>query len=133
MVDAAFAKIRSLEPIPPIKYTCTFEEPNFCLISPYRRNHVDFTLVMQRKIKLSEIPNGLEEYFLRLFTLDCKLALYNEFPAARESGVINGIEVNTTLSDFSNAAADREALLDIFEDDYYKNPDRFSAFFDQGV
>lgn len=133
LVDAAFAKIRSLEPIPPIRYTCTFEEPNFCLISPYRRNHVDFTLVMQRKIKLSEIPNGLEEYFLRLFTFDCKLALYNEFPAARESGVINGIEVNTTLSDFSNAAADREALLDIFEEDYYKNPDRFGAFFDQGV
>ena len=134
MVDAAFAKVRNLQPIPPVKYTCSFESPHFCLVSPYRRNHTDFVLNMQRKVRLNEIPNGLEEYFLRLFVLDCKLALYNEFPSARDSGVINGIEVNTNLSDFSSAQSDREQLIDsVFEEDYYKNPERYGAFFDQGL
>jgi hypothetical protein len=131
LADAAFNKIRSLLPFPVIRYTTTFEEPDFCLVSPYRSNHLDFVLIMQRKTKLQEIPMGLQEYFTRLYTFDCKLAIYNEFPAARDSGTINGIEVNTSISDFNNAAADREALLEIFETDYHTNPERFSAMFSQ--
>jgi hypothetical protein len=132
LADAAFSKIRSLMPTPVISYTTTFEAPDFCIVSPYRANHNDFVLIMQRKIRLSEVPMGLQEYFTRLFALDCKLAIYNEFPAARDSGTINGVEVNTSISDFNNAASDREALLDIFGDDYYKNPERFDAMFSQG-
>lgn len=131
LADACFGKIRSMMPIPAIRYTCSFEEPDFCLVTPYRRNHTDFVLTMQRKTRLNEIPNGLQEYFLRLFTLDCKIALYNEFPSARENGVINGIEVNTNLSDYSSAVSDREQLLDVFESDYQTNPERFTAFLDQ--
>jgi hypothetical protein len=78
-----------------------------------------------------EIPMGLQEYFMRLFTYDCKLAIYNEFPSARDSGTINGIEVNTSISDFNSASSDREALLEIFEGDYYTNPDRFAALVSQ--
>jgi hypothetical protein len=131
LVEAAFGKIRSLLPIPVISYTTTFEEPDFCIVSPYRTNHIDFVLIMQRKIKLSEVSMGLQEYFVRLFAFDCKLAIYNEFPGARDSGTINGVEVNTNISDFNSAAADREALLDVFEGDYYTNPERFSAMFNQ--
>ena len=131
LVDAAFGKIQSLQPIPAIRWTCSFEEPNFCRVTPYRTNHVDFTLIMQRKLRLNEIPNGIQEYFLRLFVLDCKIALYNEYPSARESGVINGIEVNANLADFQSAERDRESLLDIFEEDYQKNPERFAGFLDQ--
>ena len=131
LADAAFSKIRSLQPVPPIRYVATFEAPDFCLVNPFRQSHTDFTLVMQRKTKLNEIPNGLQEYFLRLYTLDCKLALYNEFPNARDSGTINGVEVNTSLADYSNAESDRVQLLDVFEEDFQTNPDRFEAIFDQ--
>jgi hypothetical protein len=131
LVDAAFGKIRSLLPIPVISYTTTFEAPDFCVVSPYRTNHIDFVLIMQRKIRLAEIPMGLQEYFVRLFVFDCKLAIYNEFPAARDSGTINGVEVNTSISDFNSASSDREALLEVFEGDYYTNPERFSAMFNQ--
>jgi hypothetical protein len=132
LADAAFNKMRSLMPYPVISYTATFEAPDFCLVSPYRSGHSDFALIMQRKIKLAEIPLGLQEYFTRLFTFDCKLAIYNEFPAARDSGTINGVEVNTSISDFSNAESSRETLLDIFEEDYYKNPERFDTYLSQG-
>jgi hypothetical protein len=130
--DAIFAKVSSLMPYPVISYTTTFEAPEFCLVSPYRTNHTDFVLIMQRKIRLSEIPMGIQEYFVRLFTLDCKIAIYNEFPAARDSGTINGVEVNTNISDFNSATSDRESLLDIFEEDYYKNPERFDTYLSQG-
>jgi hypothetical protein len=131
LLDAAFNKIRSLTPYPVISYTTTFEAPDFFIVSPYRANHTDFVLIMQRKIRLSEIAMGLQEYFMRLFTYDCKLAIYNEFPSARESGTINGIEVNTSISDFNGASSDREALLEVFEGDYYTNPDRMAAIFSQ--
>jgi hypothetical protein len=131
LADAAFNKIRSLMPYPVISYTTTFEAPDFCIVNPYRANHMDFVLIMQRKVRLEEVSMGLQEYFIRLYAFDCKLAIYNEFPSARESGTINGIEVNTNISDFSNASSDREALLDVFEGDYYTNPERFSAMFSQ--
>jgi hypothetical protein len=131
LVDAAFGKIRSLLPTTVISYTTTFEEPDFCVVSPYRNNHIDFVLIMQRKTRLSEVGMGLQEYFMRLFAYDCKLAIYNEFPAARESGTINGVEVNTSISDFNSASSDRESLLEVFEGDYYTNPDRFASMFNQ--
>jgi hypothetical protein len=131
LADAVFGKIRSLLPYPVISYTASFEEPDFCLVNPYRSNHLDFVLIMQRKIKLQEISMGLQEYFTRLFTYDCKLAIYNEFPAARDSGIINGVEVNTNIQDFNSASSDRESLLEIFESDYQTNPERFSALLSQ--
>jgi hypothetical protein len=132
LVDAAFGKVRSLLPTTVISYTTTFEEPDFCIVSPYRNNHIDFVLIMQRKTRLSEVSMGMQEYFTRLFALDCKLAIYNEFPGARDSGTINGVEVNTSISDFNGAASDREALLDIFEGDYHTNPERFASMLNQG-
>jgi hypothetical protein len=132
LVDAVFGKVRSLMPYPVISYTTTFEQPDFCIVSPYRNNHIDFVLIMQRKIRLSEIPLGLQEYFVRLFAFDCKLAIYNEFPGARDTGVINGVEVNTNISEFNGAASDRETLLDVFESDYHTNPERFAALLNQG-
>ena len=129
LADAALSKVRSLQPIPDVKWSATFEAPNFVHVFPYRRNHQDFVLVMQRKIRLTEIDFGLQEYFKRLFVLDVKAAIYNDFPAARETGVLNGVEVNTTISDFSNAESDRNTLLETFDDDYYKNPDRFDTFY----
>ncbi len=86
---------------------------------------------MQRKVRLSEIPSGLHEYFKKLFVLDVKDAIYNEFPAARESGVLNGVEINTNISDFSNASSDRDSLLEVLNDDWYKNPDRFETMLSQ--
>ena len=131
LADAAISRVRSLLPIPAVRWRCTFEAPDFVDVYPYRRSHQDFVLIMQRKVRLNEIPIGLQEYFKRLFVLDVKRALYNEFPAARESGTINGIEVNTTISDFSSADSDRTSLLETFDGDWMTNPDRFEALTSQ--
>ena len=131
LADAAISKVRSILPIPDVKWRCEFEAPNFCYVYPHRRTHQDFVLIMQRKVRLSEIPSGLHEYFKKLFVLDVKDAIYNEFPAARESGVLNGVEINTNISDFSNASSDRDSLLEVLNDDWYKSPDRFETMLSQ--
>lgn len=131
LADAAISKVRSILPIPAVRWKAEFEAPDFVEVYPYRRSHQDFVLIMQRKVRLSEIPAGLHGIFKKLFVLDVKATIFADFPAARESGVLNGVEINTTISEFSNAESDREAVLQILDDDYYKNPDRFETFFSQ--
>lgn len=132
LADAALSKIRSLQPIPSVRWTATFEPPDFCEVYPYRRNHIDFTLVMQRLPRLSEIAFGYQETFIKLFILDVKDAIYHEFPAARESGVLNGVEINTNINDFSSAEGDRESLInDTLNNDWYLDPSRFETMLGQ--
>lgn len=132
LADAALSKIRSLQPIPDVRWRAEFEAPDFCEVYPYRRNHIDFTLVMQRLTRLSEIALGYQETFIKLFILDVKDAIYHEFPAARESGVLNGVEINTNINDFSSAESDRESLInDTLNNDWYLDPSRFETMLGQ--
>ena len=131
LLEGLFSKLTSLQPQAPVKWSVTFESPNFCEIHPFRRNHVDFVLNMQRKVRLNEIPSGLWEYFLKLFVLDVKWTIYNDYPNARDSGIINGIEIDTKIGEFSSAESDRESLLDTLNKDFALNPDRFDAAFCQ--
>lgn len=127
LVEGVFDKVHSLQPIPQVRYSATFEAPDYCLVHPYRTTHTDFVLVMQRMCRLSEIPFGLQELFIRLFICDCKIAIYTEFPSARETGTINGVEVNTNIADFANATSERQEILDQMNEDFITNPERFEA------
>lgn len=127
LADAALGKIRALQPTSGVIYRAEFEAPNFCEVYPYRRSHIDFTLTMQRMKRLSEIDFGYHEIFIRLFIADVKDAIYHEFPAARENGVLNGVEINTDISSFSNAESDRKDIIDELKNDYYLDPSRFEA------
>lgn len=131
ITQAAFNKVVSVMAMPLQSYTCSFESPYYALVYPYRTTHIDFTLSMQRKIRLEEIPNGMQEYFIRLFTLDCKAAIYNDNPAARESGTINGVDIGSAISDWGNTEGDRDSLLEMFSEDFQTNPERFDAIFAQ--
>lgn len=131
LADAAFSKIRSLMPIPAVRWTTTFIAPHYLEVFPYRQNHEDFVVIMQRRARLEEIPMGLWEYVQKLFVADVKLAIYYEYPNARDSGVLNGVEINTNISEFSNAESDRETVLDKFKEDWYLNPERWDAMLSQ--
>lgn len=132
MADAAMAKIRSLQPIPTVRWRCEFEAPNFCEVYPYRRNHLDFVLTMQRLIRLPEIQMGYHEHFINLFIADVKKAIYKEFPAARESGVLNGVEINADISNFdSEGDSERKEVISELKEDYFLDPSRFESFLSQ--
>ena len=131
LADAALSKVRSLQATPTVIYRAEFEAPNFCEVYPYRRNHIDFSLIMQRMKRLSEIAIGYQESFINLFVLDVKDAIYHEFPAARENGVLNGVEINTDISSFSNAESERKEIIDELKNDYYLDPSRFETILRQ--
>lgn len=131
LADAALAKVRSLQPIPEVRWRCEFEAPNFCEVYPYRQNHIDFTLIMQRMTRMGEIPFGYHETFINLFIADVKLAIYREFPAARENGVLNGVEIQTDISSFNEAESDRKDIISTLNDDWYLDPSRFETMLSQ--
>jgi hypothetical protein len=133
LTDALYQKVRSYLPIPPIRYMAYFEPPNLCKVQPIPTVHQDFVLTMQRVRYLTEIPMGLREYFLKLFELDVKNSIFNEIKNARNTGVYNGIEVTTYIDEYSTAESERQEILDVFENDYYKNPERFETMMQFGV
>lgn len=132
MADAALSKVRSLQPIPTVRWRAEFEAPNFCEVYPYRQNHIDFALIMQRMTRLSEIPFGYHETFIKLFIIDVKDAIYHEFPSLHENGTLNGVDINTDISSFSNAESDRENLIrEDLNNDWYLDPSRFETMLSQ--
>jgi hypothetical protein len=133
LTDALMQKVKSYMPIPAIRFMARFQPPDLCYVEPVPFVHQDFTLVVNRVRYLHEIPLTMRLYFLKLFTYDVKDAIYNEIKSARESGTYNGIEVNSYISDYSSANADRDALLEVFEADYFKNPERFETLMQFGV
>lgn len=133
LTDAMYQKVRSYLPIPPIRYIAKFEPPDICVLDPIPMSHTDFTLIVNRVRKLHEIPLTMREYFMKLFVYDVKDAIYNEIKSARDSGVYNGIEVNSYISDYSSAASDRDTLLELFESDYALSPARIATIFEGGV
>jgi hypothetical protein len=133
LADALWGKVRSLQPVPTVRWSCEFEAPDFVEVYPYRRTHLNFVLNMQRLTRLSEIPAGLQDTFKKLFVLDVKSYIYHEYPAARENGVINGIEIQTDINDFSSAEQDREQLCkDELGNDWFLEPSRFATLNRQG-
>lgn len=127
-VDAMMGKLRSTMPVPEIRYSVMFEPPNVAFIDPIPRIHRDFTLDMERVRRLHEFPLTFFEYLTNLFVCDVKIAIYDEYKNARDSSVLGGVEVQTYISDFSDAKSERETLLEKFDADYYKNPERFRSF-----
>ena len=87
---------------------------------------------MQRLIRLPEIQMGYHETFINLFIADVKKAIYKEFPAARESGVLNGVEINADISNFdSEGDSERKEVISEIKEDYFLDPSRFESFLSQ--
>jgi hypothetical protein len=127
-VDAMMGKLRSMMPTPDIRYSVLFEPPNIAVVDPIPATHRDFTLDMQRVRQLHEFPLTYHEYLTNLFIYDTKLAIYNQYKNARDSAVLGGIEIQTYISDYADAKGDRDSLLEKFDADYLKNPERFRSF-----
>lgn len=109
-----------------IRFTVRFEQPDIAYIDPIPMAHMDFTLNMQRKCKLWEVPLYYRELFLSLCILDIKIALFSKFKNLRDGQTFQGVEIQTSISDFSDAKSERKDLLDTFRKDFFRDPTRFS-------
>ncbi len=111
-----------------VRYSAWFTPPDILEINPKPMNHLNFTVNMQRKPKLYEIPMYYRRYFLSLCEYDCKLALWAKFRNLRDGATYQGLEINTSfLSELGEAKSERETLLDLLQKNYWKDPSRYEA------
>lgn len=108
-------------------YQITFNEPDILKIDPPLQVHRNFEVVMQAKRALDTVPRNMKSLFLNLYVCDMKIALYNRFKHETGTQTYGGVEVDMKIDDFSNAESDRQAIIEIMEKDWFKNPERFEA------
>lgn len=120
---SSLAATKVLSAVPHVNsvYTVTFEPPDIVVIQPVPDRHVDFTIDIKVVRQLNQIMPTYRDDFMKLALLDVKIALYNKYINARNSGSYGGIEIESGLDEFSDAQGDRESLLDIFREDCYKH------------
>ena len=126
--DTMIGKLRSYLPTPQIRRSARFEPPDIVVVDPIPIYHQDFSIDVQRVRRLNEFPLYYYEFIEELFYLDVKWAIYNKYKNARDNVTLGGVEVQTFISDYSSARDDRKELMDKFNKDYYKNPERFASF-----
>jgi len=127
LTNMMYGKMASYLPIPDVRFTASFEQPYFIIITPPPTFHNDFIVTMQRVRKLFEIPMYYVDLFTNLFTCDIKMAIYEELKNARDNVVIGGIELNTYINEYNDAVSKREDIIEKMQNDYYKDPERFEA------
>ena len=125
IVHAMAQKITSSYPRTAIAFH--FEAPDILILDPPPRYHRDFVITMTAVKKLHEIPTYYEEYFTRLFILDVKDFIYNEFKSIRDESNLNGSPVSLKIDEYSSAADDRLTLLEQFDEDYYRDPEKLET------
>ena len=111
-----------------IRYSAFFTPPDILQINPPPMTHLDFTINMQRKPRIFEIPMYYRRYFLELCEYDCKLALWAKFRNLREGATYQGLEINTAfISELGEAKGERKELLELLYKNSFKDPTRYSS------
>ena len=101
------------------KMTFRFEPPRtVTLWNVFSSNHVVFELAFEHEQNLGSISPTTEESFYNLAILDVKDAFYQTMKHYNEIQVANG-SVNMRLDEWSNAAEQRKALLDDWDNIYH--------------
>jgi len=128
-IDAFSAKVMSSMNMPDTRFTASFEAPNVVEISPPPKMHMDFSMSLYQTRRLEEVKNGYEEWFKKLFECDVKIALYHKLYTISDGGSYGGIEIKDYVSKFEDYESKRDDLLEEFQKDFYKDPDRFDEIF----
>ena len=112
------------------RYSFGFMAPDILTIDPIPMKHLDFSLNMQRMVRLTEVPTYYFEDFKNLFLADCKMSLYKKYlPIAKSSNpTYQGLEITTEIiADLSEGKDERKELIEKFEKNYWKDPTRFGS------
>ena len=113
-----------------VRYSFGFMAPDFLTIDPIPMKHLDFSLNMQRMVRLTEIPVYYFEDFKNLFLADVKISLYKKYlPIAKSNNpVYQGLEITTEIiADLNEGKDERKELIEKFEKNYWRDPSRFGS------
>lgn len=112
------------------RYSFGFVPPDMITIDPIPMKHLDFTVNMQRFVRLTEIPMYYFEDFKNLFIADVQISLFNKYKHIAKGGntTYQGVEITTELlADLESAKDVRKELKEEFEKNYWKDPSRFAS------
>jgi len=111
-----------------VRFSFDFKPPDILVIDPTPATHIDFSLNMQRKCRLHEVPMYYREDFLKLCVCDVKMALYSKFKHLKDGQTYQGLEIKTELiNELADAKDERKDLIEKFEKNYFKDPSRYGA------
>jgi len=113
------------------RYSFSFMAPDILTIDPIPMKHLNFTVNMQRLVRLTEVPTYYFEPFKNLFLADCKISLYNKYKHISEGGTTTyqGVEITTELlSSLKEGKDERKESIELFEKNYWKDASRFGSF-----
>lgn len=113
-----------------VRYSFDFIAPDILTIDPIPMKHLDFSLDMQRYVRLTEIPDYYFEDFKNLFLADCKISLYKKYlPIAKSSNpTYQGLEITTEIiADLAEGKDERKELIEKFEKNYWKDSHRYGS------
>lgn len=111
-----------------IRYSFGFISPDIITVEPILMKHMDFTVNMQRLCRIKEIPEYYRDEFIELCLADVSYALYNKYKHLKNGASFQGLEINVDMiSDLKEIADTRKELIEKFNANYFKNPDRFES------
>ena len=122
-----FLSARSAMPHSRTYYMVSFQEPDLLIVDPPQQIHRDFSVTMQADRTLKTIPRNMERFFEDYFIAQMKFAIFQDLKYEDGTQTYAGVEIDTKISDFSNANSEIQEIEDMFEKDYYKNPQRFQT------
>lgn len=110
--------------------TFRFIEPNVVEIFP--KSRINYQLMVELKCihpqHLGTIPLSLREEFFKLCVLDVKIALWNILKNYDQLSTAFG-QINLRIEDFEQAETERRELLELWRQQYYKEPGRKRIWF----
>jgi len=127
LLNSMFLNAKSSFPHNRSYYTVTFREPNLLIVNPPQQIHRNFNVTMKAYRTLSTLPRNMEMYFQQYFVALVKYYLYIRKQHDSGSQVFGGIEIDTKLDDFKDSESVIKEIEDIFEKDYYRNPETFAV------
>lgn len=105
-----------------------FRSPDLVYLTPTLDHHVDFAIDVKCRALLSSIPSGLWYYFVKLFICDVKIDIYNSNPNLRDGNInLGGIEINSRIDSFADAVNEKNEILELFNNNYYKEPETYKS------
>lgn len=113
-----------------VRYSFSFMAPDFLTIDPIPMKHLDFSINMQRMVRLNEVPVYYFEDFKNLFLADVKMSLYKKYlPIAKSNNpVYQGLEITTEIiADLNEGKDERKELIEKFEKNYWRDPSRYGS------
>lgn len=108
-------------------FTLSFEQPNIISLDPSASYAFMQSIMLTMKVvkRLDQVQYTMARHFKDLFIAWVKKILYNYYKHSKGDQTVAGVEIDLLLDDYSSADEDIDKKIELFSNDYYKNPELY--------